>query len=287
VESVDGIDRITHCHYFHVVVTVPKDLRGLLRSNQCDGYGVLMSATIQAIIELASDSQYVGGTVGVMAVLHTWTRQMELHPHVHCLVTGGGVSGEQWLPGRPNFLVPVKALGKLVRGKVRAALHRKRPDLDVPSSVWCTPWVTHITHWGEGETAVLDYLARYVFRTAITNRRIIAIDDEGVTFRYKSHDAQEADGGGGPWRTCRLTGPEFIRRFLQHVLPKGFHKVRYAGLWHASKRDIAARVRIMLQLAKPASKIPINPSTALTTPPATNVPMEGAIRCCVLLWGIL
>ena len=213
--------------YFHITVTVPAELREVLRANQRDGYGVLMQATAAAIIELARDPRYVGGTVAVLAVLHTWTQQLTLHPHVHCLVSGGGISEDAntWHPARRKFLVPIKALAKLVRGKFRALLRRKCPDLVIPEAVWCRPWILHVTAWGNGEQAVLDYLARYVFRIALTNARIVGLDDETVTIQYKDRKTGRA-------RTCRFSGDEFMRRFLQHVLPRGFHKVRYFGLWH-------------------------------------------------------
>ena len=169
--------------YFHITVTVPAELREVLRANQRDGYGVLMQASAAAIIELARDPRYVGGTVAVLAVLHTWTQQLNLHPHVHCLVSGGGISEDAstWHPARRNFLVPIKALDKLVRGKFRAMLRRKCPDLVIPDAVWRKRWILHVTAWGNGEQAVLDYLARYVFRVALTNARIVGLDDETVT----------------------------------------------------------------------------------------------------------
>ena len=157
--------------YFHITITVPEELREVLRANQRDGYGVLMRASAAAIIELARDPRYVGGTVGVLAVLHTWTQQLNLHPHVHCLVSGGGISEDAstWHPARRKFLVPIKALAKLVRGKFRAMLHQTCPDLIIPDAVWRKRWILHVTTWGNGEQAVLDYLARYVFRVALTN----------------------------------------------------------------------------------------------------------------------
>jgi len=232
--------------YFHVIVTVPEELRQALRANQRDGYCVLLKAAAEAIIELARDRRFVGGTGGVLAVLHTWTQQLLYHPHVHCLVTGGGVSaeGSSWHPARRAFLVPSKALANLVRGKLKAMLRGRRPDIVLPHSAWRKPWVVHITPWGDGEHAVLDYLARYVFRVAITNSRIAGLDNEAVTIRYKQRKSAR-------WRTRRIAGEEFTRRFLQHVLPKGFHKVRYFGLWHPAKRDLAARVRLMLLLDQP------------------------------------
>jgi hypothetical protein len=214
------------CGYFHVTVTVPEELREALRSQQKALYPLLMKAAAEAIIELARDPRFlsgalphgallerhVGGTVGVLAVLHTWTQQLVYHPHVHCLVTGGGVSNGQWHPARPGFLVPYAALAKLVRGKLCAALAKRCPGLALPKAVWSKQWVVHCTPWGEGAEAVLRYLARYVFRTAITNSRIESLDGDGVTFRHK-HRASNR------WRRTRLSGPEFMRRFLQHVLP--------------------------------------------------------------------
>jgi Putative transposase/Transposase zinc-binding domain len=232
--------------YFHITVTVPAELRAVLRAHQRAGYGALMQASAEAIIELARDPRYVGGTVAVLAVLHTWTQQLHFHPHVHCLVSGGGISedGRTWHPARHKFLLPIKALATLVRGKFRALLRQKCPDLVIPDAVWHKRWVLHISARGNGEQAVLDYLARYVFRVALTNARIVGLNDNGVSIQYK-------DRKTGQQRTCRLSGDEFMRRFLQHVLPRGFHKVRYCGLWHPAQRHNAARVRQMLQLQAP------------------------------------
>lgn len=234
-------------HYFHVTVTVPEELRAILRANQRDGYGLLMKASAEAIVELARDERYVGATVGVMAVLHTWTQQLIFHPHVHCLVTGGGVSDlaadgtADWHPAKKNFLVPVRALAKLVRGKLMHHLRERCPDLVLPAAVWRKPWVVHCTPWGQGEQAVLDYLARYVFRVAITSSRIEALDDRMVTIRYTDRKNSQS-------RSCQIKGDEFLRRFLTHVLPGGFHKVRYYGLWHHTKRPLVERARLCLAL---------------------------------------
>ncbi|PPQ37649.1 IS91 family transposase [Rhodopila globiformis] len=232
--------------YFHITVTVPAELRAVLRVHQRAGYGALMQASAEAIIELARDPCYVGGTVAVLTVLHTWTQQLHFHPHVHCLVSGGGISGDgsTWHPARQNFLLPIKALATLVRGKFRALLRQKCPDFVVPDAVWHKPWVLHVSARGNGERAVLDYLVRYVFRVALTNARIVGLDDNGVTIQYKDRKSRQR-------RTCRLSGEAFMRRFLQHVLPRGLHKVRYFGLWHPSRRHNAARVRQMLQLQAP------------------------------------
>jgi hypothetical protein len=231
--------------YFHATITVPDELRQALRANQRDGYGALLTAAARAIIELARDPRFVGGTVGVLAVLHTWTQQLLYHPHVHCLVTGGvSADGRSWCPARRGFLVPSKALAQLVRGKLKALLGQRRPDLVLSASIWRKPWIVHITSWSAGEQAVLDYLARYVFRVAITNARLVGLDAHAVTIRYKQRKSARR-------RSCSIAGEEFMRRFLQHVLPKGFHKVRYFGLWHPANRELAARVRLRLALDQP------------------------------------
>jgi hypothetical protein len=141
-----------------------------------------------------------------------------------------------------------------VRGKLKTALAKRRPDLVLPTAVWRKPWVVHSTAWGEGDDAVLRYLARYVFRVAITNSRIVGLDNEAVTIRHKDRKSMQ-------WRTTRLTGHEFMRRFLQHVLPKGLHKVRYYGLWHPARREHAQRARLMLSLDRPAAPSPATRST--------------------------
>ena len=232
--------------YFHVTVTVPEQLRAALRRHQIDGYGALMKAAAAAIIVLARDPRWVGGTVGVLAVLHTWTQRLIFHPHVHCLVTGGGLSddGALWHPAGKTFLFPKTALATLARARFRDAFARLCPAADLPPHVWHIPWVVHITPWGQGQQAALDYLARYAFRIAITNNRILAVDDATVTYRYKDRAADRQ-------RKQTVAGHEFIRRFLQHVLPAGFHKVRYYGLWHAS-RQLLRNLRNVLLLAQPA-----------------------------------
>src|ERR1700720_2336280 len=259
--------------YFHVTVTVPEELRAALRRYQIDGYGALMKAAAEAIIVLARDPRWVGGTVGVLAVLHTWTQRLVFHPHVHCLVTGGGLSddGTTWHPAGKTFLFPKSALATRARAGFRDAFARLCPDADLPPHVWQIPWIVHITPWGEGQQAALDYLARYAFRIAITNNRILAVDDETVTYRYKDRAADRQ-------RKETVAGHEFIRRFLQHVLPAGFHKVRYYGLWHASRREPLRNLRNLLLLAQPASP-PAEPA-APEPDAAPQAPIPPSRRSC-------
>lgn len=229
--------------YFHVIFTIPAELRGYVRSHQTKLCGMLMKAAAQSLIKLAADPHYVGGLVGILAVLHTWGGALSYHPHVHCLVPAGGLNRDsgEWLSSKKDFLVPVKALSKIFRGLFRHLVRKTCPDLAIPASVWNCPWVIHCKPAGGGTETVLNYLGRYVYRVAITNSRIISVDHGPVAFRYK-------DSGHGQWKTMSLPGEEFIRRFLQHVLPRGFHKVRYYGLWAPGNRGLLRHVQLQLTL---------------------------------------
>ena len=233
------------CDYYHLVATVPEELRPLFLSHQKLMYGLLMQVVASAVIDLARDRKYLGATPGLLMVLHTWTGQMLYHPHVHLLVTGGGLSedGLSWCEPPGQFLVPVKALSKLIAARFRDALKKGRPDLllKIPRKTWKQAWCSFSKHYGHGKSAVLEYLARYAFRIAITNSRIVSMDSTHVTFQYKERERNE-------WKLCRLTGIEFLRRFLLHVLPRGFHKLRYFGLWHHSKRTLQTRAHLLLTL---------------------------------------
>jgi hypothetical protein len=215
-----------------VIITLPHELRAFVRRHQQEAYGLLIKSAADSILKLTADPRYVGGQVGVMAVLHTWGSNLSYHPHVHCLVTGGGLSpdGQKWMPARDDYLVPVKALSRLFRGIFLDRIRRQFEDIHLPQSIWQKEWVVHCKPAVQGTRTVLNYLARYIHRVAITNSRIISIDDGKVTFRYK--DSQS----GAYTKTMTVSAEEFIRRFLQHVLPAGVHKVRYYGLWSPSNR---------------------------------------------------
>ena len=235
------------CPYYHVTVTVPAQLRDMFRANQKDCYGMLMKAAAETLMALCQDKRYMGAKPAILAVLHTWTAKMDYHPHVHLLVSGGGIAdgGAAWREAKHPFLVPVRAASPMLRGKFRAMLDKPQPGLcaQQPKAAWSKKWVVWCKYWGSGETSVLDYLARYVHRIAITNTRIVAMDERTVTFRYKERKKSR-------WRTCTLSGHEFMRRFLQHVLPKGLHKVRYYGLWNPKQRAQQQNARIALELAQ-------------------------------------
>jgi hypothetical protein len=236
------------CGHYHLVATVPEQLRHAFLSDQKAMYSLLMKTVAGAVIDLVRSEKRIGATPGILMILHTWTRQMTYHPHVHLLITAGGVSddGRHWLAGPDKFLLPVRALSKIIGARFRDALESQRPKVfrALPRKTWKRAWCCHCKPYGHGKQAVLRYLARYAFRIAITNARIVAMDATHVTFRYKDREANL-------WRTCRLTGVEFLRRFLMHVLPKGFHKARYYGLWHHSKRLLQQRAGLLLMLESP------------------------------------
>ena len=273
------------CDYYHMVATVPEEVRHLFLSDQKFMYALFMRTVAGAVIDLTRDRKYLGAVPGILMVLHTWTGQMGYHPHVHLLVTGGGVSddGQSWREPPGQFLVPVKALSKLIVARFRDALKKTKPDNfnRLFRKTWKQPWCSFCKHYGRGRKAVVEYLARYAFRIAITNTRIVAMDDTHVTFKYKQRET-------GQWEVCRLTGVEFLRRFLLHVLPKGFHKLRYYGLWHPSKRDLQQRARLLLALLgrlRPAEPVLIanlaaEADRAVQAPEASEAAFSPACPCC-------
>lgn len=233
--------------YFHVVFTLPHELGRIVRRHQQSLYAVLMKAATIALMKLAADPHYVGGQIGILAVLHTWTRTLEYHPHVHCLVPAGGVLPDgQWRPARKDYLVPVRALSKMFRGIFRDLARRALPDLHWPGAIYKKDWVVYCKPTLPRADRVLQYLGRYVHRVAIANRRILSIDDGRVVFRYQRADDVT-------WRTMTLSAREFIRRFLQHVLPAGVHKVRYYGLWAPSNRRRLRRIQQALAIGSSSS----------------------------------
>ena len=231
--------------HFMVTFTVPEAVRRLARSHQKLMYDLLFRSSAAALQELAQDPRFVGGYLGMVGVLQTWARDLSYHPHVHYLVPGGAVTEtEQWQRAKNGFLVHVKPLSKLFRGKFRAALKKTALYEQVPVTVWQQAWVVHCQPVGCGEAA-LKYLAPYIFRVALSNNRIVKLAHEQVTFRYQDHK--------GKRRYCTLPVQEFMRRFLQHVLPKGFKKVRYYGLFSPAKRAVLNRVRLLL-LSQPGTR---------------------------------
>jgi hypothetical protein len=233
-------DMLLPVPYFLVTFTLPDELRDVARNNQRLVYDVLFRMSAEATQKLGGDPRFVGGQMGMVGVLHTWGRNLSYHPHVHYLVPAGGVAadGQTWLPSRRTFLFPVKALSRIFRAKFRDGLKGNDCLANIPAEVWEKEWVVHSKPVGNG-TKALKYLAPYIFRVAISNNRILKLEDGRVTFRYRTSDT-------GKLRTCTLPAEEFIRRFLQHVLPKGFVKVRYYGFLSSGLRRRLAAIRQQL-----------------------------------------
>lgn len=264
--------------YYHLVFTIPKELHGIVRSNQRPLLSALVTAAAQSLLQLAADPRYAGGTIGILTVLHTWTRDLGYHPHVHCLVPGGAVSRDsgEWIPTSTTFLVPVRALSVLFRARFMALARKALPTAQFPESLWNTPWVVFCKPTMQGVAKVVDYLARYVHRIAITNSRIVSAGDETVIFRYKDAQAQR-------WKTSALAATEFLRRFLQHVLPRGFHKVRYYGLLSPSYRQTLHQIQLVLERGRPGDF----QSARHTTEDAAAAPERAPHRCTSCHQGVL
>jgi len=271
-------DRLPTCSYFLVTFTLPAGLRPLARSHPNKIYSLLMKAAADALQKLAADPQYLGARLGALAVLHTWTRAMLFHPHVHMLVTAGGLApdGKSWVhPKHPLFLVPDPALSIIFRAKFCHGLKKAGLLRFVPASVWKLRWVVHSQHAGRGDK-VLDYLARYIFRIAIANSRLESFDNGIVRFRYTDNHTQQA-------RHVSLPATEFIHRFLQHVPPKSFSKVRHYGLFSPACRSRLDHVR---QLLTPAPQQ--TPSTTDSVPIDSDAPTSPLpLRCPRCRIGVL
>ena len=255
--------RVLPTHYFHVVFTLPSELRALALCNREKVFDLLFQCAAQTLLTLGRDPKRLGAMIGVTAVLHTWSRDLGFHPHLHCIVTGGGLSldGTHWVEGRRGYLFPVRVLGKLFRGKMLAAL-RQAYDAgelvlegsaavlgdaavfaDLLDALYKKAWVVYAKPPFGGAAQVIAYLGRYTHRVGISNHRLLGMDERGVHFRTRGD------------KTVTLSAEEFLRRFLLHVLPKGFVKIRHYGLVaasHATTTLEVARERIATAADAPA-----------------------------------
>ncbi len=233
--------------YYHVVFTLPAPISDIAYQNKAVIYDLLFKAAAETLLTIAADPKRLGARLGITAVLHTWGSALTHHPHIHCIVPGGGLSldGERWVAARPGFLLPVRVLSRFFRrlflDKLNAAHDAGRlqffgqhqdlaegEDFDkYLSPLRKIDWVVYAKRPFAGPEAVLAYLSRYTHRVAISNSRLIACDQHGVTFKWKDYRAKSADRH----KTMTLTTNEFIRRFLIHVLPPGFHRIRHYGLF--------------------------------------------------------
>jgi len=238
------LDRRLPGHHFMITFTVPEELRRFIRSNQRAAYAALFSASSAAMKKLVQDPTFMGGDLpGFFGVLHTWGRTLEYHPHIHYIVVGGAFSSEDktWKPSGTGFYVPVEALSPIFRAKFRDEMKKAGLFDQIPGEVWQTSWNVNSQAVGDSERS-LKYLAPYVFRVALANRRIVKVENRTVFIRYKKT-------GSNRWRILELEVMEFMRRFLQHVLPTGFMKVRYYGFLSPTCRVPLDHIRTLIELS--------------------------------------
>jgi len=261
-------DDLLPVDYYHVVFTLPAAIGELAYQNKAVIYHLLFKSAAQTLLTLARDPKHLGARIGVTTVLHTWGSALNHHPHVHCIVPGGGFSrdGTHWVQCLPGFFLPVRVLSRLFRGvflgKLREAYHAGElkffgqfQSLKAPQSFkhWCKPlwqqdWVVYAKRPFHGPQAVLAYLSRYTHRVAIANSRLIRHDSAGVTFKWKDYRLK----GRTRHKSMTLATDEFIRRFLLHVLPKGFHRIRHYGLYANTVRaDNFSHARELLNVVRP------------------------------------
>jgi hypothetical protein len=226
------LERLLPCDYFLVTFTVPEEMRSFMRSNQRLCYAAMFDAASEALKKLGRDERFIGSReMGFLGVLQTWGDLLQFHPHLHFLVPAGALASDgTWIEARRKFLMRVEPLSKIYRAKFRDAMKDAGVYGEIPPCVWTRGWNSDVQPVGSGEHA-MRYVGRYVFRVAISNSRIVSCDDHRVVFTYEDKD--------GRTKPCSVDALEFIRRFLQHVLPKGFVKVRHFGfLNHNSRRSI-------------------------------------------------
>jgi len=226
--------------FHHVIFTVPWQLRQVARRHQRAVLGALMRAAAESLQTLAGDPRFGGGRLAVLAVLHTWSATLLWHPHVHCLVPGLVVRADRtWRRTHRGFLVPVGALSRIVAAKFARLVRRELPDVRLPEALFDRPWNVYTRPCFEGPANVLRYLAQYVFRGPMDNRRILGIDHGRYVLQYRDNDTRRLD-------TVRLEPHEFMRRYLQHTLPRGLHRVRYFGWWGPSCRPTLRGLQLQL-----------------------------------------
>ena len=274
------IEKLLPAQYFMVTFTIPAELRFICRSNQKLFYTALFNASSNALKTLLNDPKFAGGSAGYVGILHTWTRQLQYHPHIHFIVPGGAFDSERncWNKTNSKFLVPVKALSIIFRAKFRDFLKVKSPEIYklIPQSIWYNKeFITNSQSVGKGEKA-LKYLSNYVYRTAITNNRIVHSENGMVTFQYKESETDKI-------KYQTVSALEFMRRFLQHVLPTGFQKVRYYGFLSSASKALFERLKLVLSSTtqKPESKTATSkkPKRAANLCPDCSMIMQKVTVC--------
>jgi hypothetical protein len=244
-------EKLLPTHYFMVTFTLPGELREVARSNQKTVYSLFFQTSAQALQKLADDPKYVGGLLGMIGVLHTWARDLSYHLNLHYLIPGGGLTpdGKKWRKTKIDFLLHWKPLAIIFKAKIRDAFKKAGLINQVDPKVWKKEWRIDIEPVGNGLT-VLKYLAPYIFRVALSNRNILKLENDQVTYRFK-------DSKTNQFTTRTLPALQFIHQFLQHVLPKGFVKVRYYGFLASKRKHLMAIVKELLGkilIPKPKTK---------------------------------
>jgi Putative transposase/Transposase zinc-binding domain len=257
-------------HYFLATFTLPAGLRSLARSHQKLCYRLLFQAAAAALQKLARDPRFVGGQIGMIGVLHTWTRALTYHPHVHFLLPGGGITSKgRWRYSAKDFFLCTPALSPIFRAKFRDALKETPLFTSVPASVWKQPWVVHCEPAGAGET-VLKYFAPYLYRVALSNRRLLQLENHQVTFQVQDRKTHQN-------RRLTLPALQFLARFLQHVLPEGFVKVRYYGFLHPKNRPTFHT--LLLVLGRDPSPLATAEQTPGDAAATASSPSPGCPHC--------
>ena len=219
---------LLNTHYFHVVFTVPSELNPVFLHRYGEMYSLLFQAASEVVLELCADKKYLGAKPGITAVLHTWGQNLLFHPHVHMIVTGGGLTADnKWRESKKKFFLPIRVLSAKFRGKFLALMKEKLPNTDkaLLDACYTQKWVVYCKPPFASAEKVIAYLGRYTHRVAISNNRILSMQDGKVSFRWRDY----ADGN--KMKTMTITAEEFIRRFLLHILPSGFRKIRHYGIF--------------------------------------------------------
>lgn len=266
--------RLLPCDHYRVTFTLPAALRAVARSHQHIVYGALLREAAATVQLLVADPQWLGARPAILAALHTWSRTMALHPHAHLLVSAGGLAGDgAWVkPAHPRFLMPGYVLSRLFRARMKEAITKAGLAGDIDPKVWTCRWAVHVQRIGSGHHATL-YLSRYMYRVALGNERIEAFADGNVTFRY-------TESKTGRTRRMTLAANDFIARFLQHVLPPGFAKIRYYGLLSPSCGAELAQARRLLEASAATTNaaVPAEPADG-TSAAAPNPDRDRPRRC--------
>jgi hypothetical protein len=237
------MENLLPTHYFLLTITLPQGVRDIARSHQKIVYKALFSCAHEALRKLAKDKRFVGSPrIGYLAVLHTWGSMLQYHPHIHLVIPGGAVSedGDQWLSSRQDLFVHTRPFARIFKAKFMDAMKKNNLFHKIEPSVWEEKWVVHSQSAGKGQNS-LRYFARYVFRVAISNNRIKSIENNAIRFTYK-------DRQRNTWKSTTLEPMEFIRRFLQHVLPKGFMKIRHYGFLNPNSAFSIEKLRELISL---------------------------------------